>query len=488
MRRLPSISPRSGRLLIALLLAIKLVLGVWNAVVFDGRTPDADYHAERAASGGLATNSLTHDPPGYYLPALAVHRPDDVTELQRARSGEEGELRDATNEPAPRPSRAQKEFRDELLDFLRHTNVVWLSVFYLVWIYWIFPRVLPGFEAWFLASLLLLALPGYQRLGVLAHPDNLFVGAASVAIGAWLFVRARWERDRSVRFGHLALWALAIGVLAATRTFAIVPAVVLSVVLVVYAVRSAQGRPARAVARALALLTVVAVLGAPWYIKLRRSAHEPGREHAVSFLPQFEQDRSGFNPARYYTSFRVGPLLRDDGRASDAPSLDSFLTLLYSDTWGDQWRIFASPRSKPDKEWAIRALLGAALPVLPVSAAFGVAALVAFVERARQLLAERRGASAWERAAALLGAHEAGLVLAAIAGLGLALFVYWQGTAALLPGDNSTVRFNYVASLCPAAIALVMGRAPTPLAFSLASAYFLLLNVVAFPLTMYWPR
>ncbi|HYP91197.1 MAG TPA: hypothetical protein VEQ59_23690, partial [Polyangiaceae bacterium] len=182
MLRVGSITPRTGQLLIALLLLVKLLLLVWNAAVFDGRSFDTEYHADRAVFGGLKASRTTHDGPLYYLPARLAPRPYGVEPIERATAAEEGEPQDVRAERPPRLARAEKAYRAELLDLLRYTNVLWLGAFYGLWIYWLFPRLLRGFQPWFLASLLLLALPGYQKLGVVAHPDNLFAATSALSL------------------------------------------------------------------------------------------------------------------------------------------------------------------------------------------------------------------------------------------------------------------------------------------------------------------
>jgi len=92
-----------------------------------------------------------------------------------------------------------------------------------------------------------------------------------------------------------------------------------------------------------------------------------------------------------------------------------------------------------------------------------------------------------KRVASVLAEIEPELVLLSIIILGAGLFVYWQGGPALLPGKNSTVKFIYIATLFPPAIALAFGRRLKPLTFNLLSAYFLILYVVAFPFAMFWP-
>ncbi len=491
MQRLPAVGPRSGRLLIALLLGIKLLLLLWNAIVFDGKSYDASYHADRAVFAGLRPSSTTHDGPLYYLVAGLVPRSDEVPRISRATTGEEGELDTAAPTKPPRQGREEKAFRAELLDVLRYTNVLWVGAFYLLWIYWLFPRLLPGFRAWFLASLLLLALPGYQKLGAMSHPDNLLLASSAAALGCWLFMRDRWLRagTRVVPWRHLLGFALSIGLLAASRWSAIALVAVLAVLCVVYAVRSSAGRLLALAPRLLASGALIGLLGFSWYGYVRASA--AGREPAtqVSYFPRYNQDRSGFDYAAYYASFRVGQLLGlGDAPEASAPSsmANSFFTLLYSDTWGDEWRAFSSSRAKGAKNTPIRALLGAALPLLPIGfglIALGVASLVRRIRAGDEPPAESATPGSLPRLVEL----EPALVVLAIVALGAAVFMYWQGKPGLFPGDNSTVKFSYVAWLFPPVIALMFTRELRPSVFSLLTGYIFALYVLAFPVAMYWP-
>lgn len=475
----PLLSPRSGRCLIALLLLIKLALLIWNAVVFDGRPYDAGYHADRAVFGGLRPSKTAHDPPLYYLPTLAVGRPDGVDRLTREPTGEDGEGGELPPARQPRMSRAEKTHRAELLGTLRHTNVLWLGLFYAAWLFWSLPRLVSGFQAWFLASLLLLAVPAYQRLGAMSHPDNMFVGMASVATGLWLFLRERWQREKAIEFWQLLLFAASIGIMAGTRWLAIAPAAVLSVVCMIYARRSVGDRLLALAPRVLLLGALICSLSAAWFVHRRATASEPGKEYVASYAPRLDRDRAGFDYARYYTTFHVRRLLDGDGGAS----ADSFPTLIYSEIWGDEWQSFVDPKAKDSKDWPRRVLLACALPVPLLCIVLGVAMLVALVDRLKQAVTD-----AGARTASTKAELEGELVLLALTLLGAGVFVCWQAGPGLLPGDNSSVRFNSIAGVLPPAIALLFARPLRPLAFNLLTPYFVCLFLLAFPLAMYWPR
>ena len=78
-------------------------------------------------------------------------------------------------------------------------------------------------------------------------------------------------------------------------------------------------------------------------------------------------------------------------------------------------------------------------------------------------------------------------MLLGIAGLGCLLYLYWQTGPALLPGKNSTIKFVYVASLVGPTLALLFRHRMRAFTFNLLAGYFLLLNIVALPVAMFWP-
>jgi hypothetical protein len=488
------ISERSGRFVIALLLSVKLVLLVWNAAAFDGRTYDREFHADRALVGGLKPGKTAHSSPAYYLPALTVARPAGVEPRERARMGEEDEARGVPLPRAPRASGAEEQYRADLLTRLRYTNVLWVGAFYLIWIYYAFPRLLRGFRPWFLGSLLLLTLPGYQKLAAMSHPDNMFVGSASVVVAIWLFLRERSQGERaelqarpspsaraavavgSIRFWHLVVFALAIGTMLLARPFAVVPAGVFSVLCVAYLLRSVGGNWLKLAPRLLLLGAIVLLPSLSWYGQLKQASHQRGETYVASYFPNLEKNRAGFDYLHYYGSFHLGQLLGSQVDGIDAAAHDSFFTLLYSEVWGDQWRSFSGATAKDAhaKEWPKRVLLASALGVPWIMLALGGRALWGVVQRRRH--------------EATLAELEPELVLLAVVVLGTVGFLVWQAGPGLLPGDNSTVKFIYIATLFPPAIALVFARDLRPITFSALTGYFLSLYVLAFPVAMYWPQ
>ena len=530
MLRLPMITPRSGRFLITLLVIIKLALLVWNSAVFDGKPYDVGHHSDRALFGGLRPGKMAYNPPPYYFPALLLHKPADVPRVERSSEtiGEDEEAVQSRLERTTPATRAERLFRNKLIAHLRYTNIFWVSLFYLVWIYHSFPRLLNGFQPWFLASLLLLAMPGYQKLGVMTHPDNMFAGMAALSIGVWLSLRQRWQRrglstpaaalapsveaaatttapapsvavaspEQPLALKHLVVFAFVIGLGALTRPFAAVPTAVLSVVAVVYLFRLVGGNWLKLLPRLALVGSIVAVLSLSWYVYRWKMSGEVTNAYRTGYISKFEKRKANFDYLAYYTSLNLKDLILDpsrkmgDGSASvyaDTPLANSFFTLLYSEIWGDQWLYFSGPKMKDNKVVAKRALLTSALLVPPIMLGLFALSLWALVGSIRKKATEVRGSPFLKRVAAVLSEIEPQLVLLSIVVLGAALFIAWQGGPALLPGKNSTVKFIYIATLFPPAIAFAFGRRLKPLTFNLLSSYFFILYVVAFPFAMYWP-
>jgi len=496
--RLPWITPVSGRLLIATLLSIKLLLVVWNAVEFDGKVYDQGHHQDRALFGGLRAGKMAYNPPLYYLPALLVHRPPEVPLVERSTKsvGDDDEAlasREAAKSPA---GPAEKAHKAKLIKLLRGTNVLWDTLIYVGWIGFAFPRLLRGFRAWFLASLLLLLLPGFQKLGVMVHPDNAFASLTTVGVCTWLWVRERWRAGK-LSFKQLLAFAVAAGGVGLTRPFSIVTVGVLSVALLVYLVRLEGWRWPPLLLRGAALLTIVGVLSGSWYVYRWRYTGQITNAYRDHYMERFEKRRPGFSYAHYFTTFHLGELLTSPNRRlgggttsiyANNPEANSFFTLLYSEIWGDHWLYFSGNQAREGKLWPKRTILVTGLALPPIVGLLAVGFAIDVGRRGRRVISERAGRSVGEKLRALLEKLELDLVPLGIAGLGVLLYLYWQTGPALLPGKNSTIKFVYIASLFGPTIAVLFRRRLSTPAFNLLSSYFLLLFIVAFPIAMFWPQ
>jgi hypothetical protein len=495
--RLPFVTPSTGRFLIAVLLCIKLSLLVWNAVVFEGTVYDQAHHQDRALFGGLRAGKMAYNPPLYYLPALLVKRPPEVPLVERSIHGagdddEDAALREAKKSPAGPEEVAHKAKQMKLL---RYFNLLYASLIYVGWICFAFPRILPGFRSWFLASLLLLSIPGLQKLAVMVHPDNAFAGLVTLAVCTWLFVRDRF-RAGTLKFHHLLWFATIAGCVGLTRPFSIAPVAVLTVALMVYLFRLEGRRWLRLIPRAAALLTIVGVLSGSWYIYRWHATGQVTNAYRDRYIETFAKRRPGFDFVAYFTTFYAGELLKAPSRKmaggttnifDNNAHANSFFTLLYSEVWADHWLYFSGKKDREGKLWPKRTVLTLALATPPAVVLLAFGFVRDLVRRSRRALADAKGKNVWARLAGLAKQLEVDFVLLGIAGLGCLLYLYWQTGPALLPGKNSTIKFVYVASLVGPTLALLFRQRLRPLSFNLLASYFLLLFIVALPVAMFWP-
>lgn len=495
--RVPWFTPSSGRLLIATLLIIKLGLLVWNAATFNGKVYDQGHHQDRALFGGLRAGKMAYNPPLYYLPALLVPRPPDVPLVERSTHsvGDDDEAiasREAAKSPAGPSERAHKA---KLIKVLRYTNVFWGSVTYLGFICYAFPRLLRGFRAWFLASLLLLVLPGFQKLGVMVHPDNAFAALTTVGVCVWLWVREHYRAGK-LRFQHLLGFAIAAGAVGLTRPFSVATVAVLTLALCVYLLRLEGLRWSRLLSRGAVLLTVVALLSGSWYFYRWQYTGHITNAYRDRYIETFAKRRPGFDFVHYFTSFHLEELIESPNRRigggttsiyNDNPKANSFFTLLYSEVWADHWLYFSGGQGREGKLWPKRTLLVTGLLLPPILTLIGAGFVVDLVRRARRQLKEQAGQSPWRKLTGLVERLEPSLVPLGIAGLGTLLYLYWQTGPALLPGKNSTIKFVYIASLFGPTIALLFTRRLKVTSFNLLACYLLVLFIVALPVAMFWP-
>jgi hypothetical protein len=502
---LPTITERSGRFIIALLLCAKLMLLGWNAIVYDGVTYQPERHSDRALFGGSKISKLSYDPPLYYLPARLLRRSADVPLVER--SSDERTERARIGKRQKQPSTEERAFRGALLDLLRYTNVLWVGFFYFAWIYYAFPRLLRDRRAWFLASLALLAIPGYQKLAAMSHPDNLFAAASALSVCVWLGLRERWQKaslssDAEVPLSpgpgtrYLTVFALVIGLVGLTRPLALAYIAPLTLVALVYAARFSATRR-QLLGRALLVVTLVGVMSASWYVVRWRQTGVVLASVPTDVSARYEPLRRGFPYAHYFLSLYPAQLWENPnlgfGEAltgTDARSapVNSFPSLLHSEIWGDHWLSFSGPKQKETKAWAKRICISTALLTPFLALALFVAWLGSFAKRAATIWQGGGPTPVVERLRKLGTTLEAELVLAATSALGAALFVWWLTGPALQPGDHSGLKFIHVAAFFPPAIALLLSRTLETLPALLLAGYVLVLFMAAFPVAMYYPR
>jgi len=506
--RIPWLSPSTGKLLVVTLLCVKLLVLAWNAVQFDGSVYDQAHHQDRALFGGLRPGKMAYDPPLYYLPALLIPRPADVPLVERHHKsqGDDEEAIASREAARSRAGPSERRHKARQLKLLRATNVALLAVVYIGFIFYAFPRLLKGFRSWLLASLLLLALPGYQKLAVMVHADNAFACFTTLGICAWLMVRGRWRpfralgqkaRPGKLAFSHLLLFAVVTGMVGLTRPFSVVTVLVLTGAVLLYLVRLEGFRPGRLVPRAVLLISIIGVLSGSWYVYRWHESGAVTNAYRDRYIEKYASRRPGFDWVGYFTTLHVRDLLETPNRKfpnssvsmyANNPHANSFFTLLHSEVWGDHWLYFSSSnRAREGKLWPKRVLLAAALPMLAIGPALSLAYAWDVVRRIRRSWSELSLASRLTKVRELISRFELDLVLLGIAGLGALLYLYWQTGPALLPGKNSTIKFIYIASLCGPAIALLFRRRPSAITFNLLSGYLLVLCLVSLPFVMFWP-
>lgn len=501
MLSVPAIGERSGRTVIGVLLLVKLLLLVWNAYAYDGRSYDAGHHADRAVFAGLKPSALAYDPPLYYLPLKLASWPEGAPRIER-----HAVLDDDDDAPRPkRQSRAERAGRAHLLTLLRYGNVAWMSIFYLGWIGYAFPRLLGRGSSWFLASLMLLALPGYQKVAAMSHPENLLAALSTLSVCSWLALKGKVEqestaaeepspRPRAARPVWLAVFALTVALLGMTRPTALVPVAVFTLLGVVY-VRRSYGPAFRSWApRAALLVTLVATLSGSWYLLRYQRTSALTAFMAEGVAEAARARRPSFDYASYFISFQPRKLLTDPNTTMGdppppehgPPRADSFFTLLYSEVWGDHWLSFSGPKGREGKAWPKRMALGAGLLLPAVLALLTAAGVSRFASQLKSAWRESSGALA-SRLALTAKRLEVDLVLLAWSALGALLFVAWQAGPALLPGEQHSIKFIHIASLVPAAIALLFRTKLDRSTATLLASYLLVTFLAAFPVAMYFP-
>jgi len=460
------ISERLARRILVILLVLKMVFTVFDMIQQGvGYSYDFRHHGWRARSAGLEMGKMAYNPPLYYLPVLPA--------ANVAKYYDHGRPIIADN-PNDESDHAQL-----LLEVVRGFNVIYLLTFYVSWIYFIFPRVTPSRRAWFLASLFLLTLPGYQKASTMAHPDNLLMGLSALATAIWV----RMERLQKTRLRDGLLLGFATALIGLTRPFAIVPVAVLSLFNAVAQVRDAVRAKTRSLVKSLlAAIGRVALIGAltatiagAWYGFRYYETGAIFDAYKESYVDDFQPYKQRFDYAHYYGSFHFLSLLTNPNRnmsGNDRPSENrlgnTFPTIVYSEIWGDHWLYFSGPTQAADpKAWVKRI---AFLVALPLSVAFIAMLAVGLIRTA--VRAVRRRVTSRE------------VLMATMAVLGFGLFVYWQGHAGLLPGKNSTIKFLYFAYVAPYAIATAFGIRPRERTFHLFVGAILLTFVVTVPIAI----
>jgi hypothetical protein len=289
--------------------------------------------------------------------------------------------------------------------------------------------------------------------------------------------------------------ALAIGGVALTRPLAVVFVAVFTLVALVYAARISAGQWQRLVPQTLLVLFVVGVMGGAWYGSRFQHTGAVLASMPEQVVEEQRPLRSSFPYARYLISFYPGLLWEtpnyslgeiEEGADPSTSHANSLFTLLHSEIWGDHWLSFSGPKNRDGKAWAKRVSLLTAVAMPLVMLLLFAAWAFGYVQRSKAWLRETF-ADRLQRARSVAEKLEVELVLLALCTLGAACFLYWQMGVGLTPGDNSSIKFIYVAPFFPPLIALVLSRPLERVVLTLLAAYFLVLYVAAFPVAMFWP-
>jgi hypothetical protein len=483
--------PRSscGRL-VAILLGLKAMVLVFNAATYtSNRQYDPSHHAWRARSAGLEMGKMAYNSPLYYLPLLPF------VDLSRFYQGGQPLLEVPTTKEEARQNL-------QLLDRLRWLNVAYVMGAYLVWICGILPMLTPSRKSWLLGSLLLLALPGIQKAAVMAHPDLLLFFLAPLTF----YLSIRWLSGPPRFRRNLMLAALA-GLTGACRPFAVVPMLICwslnvgsllrpwlaarfperfqalpsAVAPAVAPAPHAAGRPGglwRLGGKLLTISLITASLCSGWWAFRYAHTGHLMNAYADGYVARYQPVKANFDFGHYYGSFYLKSLLKVPSRADigNKPSSahmknNSFWTQLYSELWGDHYLYFSGAKNGVEsKLWVKRGLFVVALP-MSLLLALGI---VTGTLRAAQSALRRR---------VLL---DPTLFMAATFWLGFGLFMYWQGTAGLLPGKNSTIKFLYIAWLVPFAVGTAAAQRISARWFWIVLTCELAVLLFAFPMSQYW--
>ena len=453
---------RRQTIVLAVAITLKLAISLWNYYQFDlVNQYDNSTHMGRIGTCGVYTTDQFYNQPGYYLlscPVMVYSLLGEIDVYDEVL----GPLFQGTSLGTIVSNILEKVSLSSLAKelagpFLQLINVVMIFLFYYIWAYKIFPHFLESGRSAFFASAFLLALPGYQRLVAMTHPDNLLVFSTTLALYFWL----RATRERRVSKRDLIIMALLLGLVSLTRPFAIIPLACLSVAVLVRLWRE-QGSTQFAdvlkavVFRGFLFSALIVAIGASWwgyrYAMLSSPLSTP--MDTGTYWRQFAGRAAEFDYVSYYTTFHAGPLLERPNRylgnstntdATRKASLNnSFFTLLFSDFWGDHWLYFSGAKKITENKTEVkRALLTYSMVLTPFFLILFVVGLV------------RSTGDFWRRQD-----WEIWMAVVGIGLLGFLLFLFWQVTIGLSPGKNSSIKFIYFAYSVPFLVMVMFKAEP----------------------------
>lgn len=463
-----ALPPKVAHLVVAAFLIIKACIVAYNIHTFSTRrTYDPRHHSWRARSAGLEVGRMAYNSPLYYLPGLVWVDASDYFEDGKP-----------TQPPKGTPRRDY-----ETLDKIQWFNAIYVMGALLVWIYGILPLVLSSQRNWFLASMALIAMPGYPKIAAMAHPDVLLVFLSALTF--YLTIR---RLPKKPRFSGNLVLAVLTGLTGACRPFAIVPMSLFWLLNVGMLVRDARAeiKGGARLRSGLAMLGVklaavcliVASLSGAWWVYRYQHTGEVMDAYDHRYVDQYQPLKESFDYGHYYTSFYFGKLLDVPSRADvpkgpgTNPKGNSFWTQLYSDFWGDHYLYFSGSKHGVERKlWPKRVLFVLALPL---SILLWIGVITGTLRALREAI-RRKGVLYPE------------LFMAAAFWGGFLIFVAWQGTAGLLPGKNSSIKFMYIAWAVPFGVGTAAAQPIANRLFWAVLVIELLVAVAALPVSLNWP-
>ena len=443
---------------ITLLLVIQIGIMVWNAAIYPTQEQyDVERHLTAVASGGLRVGIRNFDPPLYYmatLPIIATGKLFDIEILQSL------------------------EF---LIPLMKIYNILILSMFYLLWIYWILPHLLPEKIKQDIAATLLFALPGYEKLAVMIHADNLLTLLTTIFFGLWLYNKLSVQKWRGI-----IAYALLLALIMLTRPFAVVPAGIFTIIFLKMIIQKARDQQLdfRQLTTRLSLfLAIVFIPIASWwgirYLKTGQFINIADPNYYERYAARRKETDFDYY-LTYGISFYFKELLQTPNRNYDAghanvpdrkQSLNNSLwTVTYSDFWGDHWLYFSGPQYIEGKLWPKRILFVYALPIT-------VALTLGFIwGAASEGIAAMK--NKWQITP--LGAASTLVIM------GFGLWVFWQTFIALEPGKNSGIKFIYNAYYIPFAIPVALAKTKSLSVQKTIKIISFLLYFLSLPVSIYW--
>jgi len=445
---------------ISLLLAIQIIIMIWNAIVYPSHEQyDMTRHFTSVANGGLLVSVRNFDPPLYYMFALPFLMIGEFFNIQI--------LKDL----------------NFLIPLMKAYNVLIICFFNLIWIYYIFPRLIYDKLARNIAGILLLALPGFEKIAVMIHADNLFTLLTTLIFAILLNETIDLQSWRGV-----LIFSILLSMVAFTRPFGVVPVAFFGVFWLQKSIRFTKLKlinPKQILFRGIVLLFIVMIpISSWWAIRFQKTAHWIN----ISTPTVHEKYSSRQNSLRYdfyleyLTTFYYKQLIQIPNRyfAEIAPgdstnwvdSLNNSLwTVAYSDFWGDHWLYYSGPKYIEGKLWPKRILFVFALPIT-------VAVFLSFTKNAAlELIKIFRNK---------LSIDYFGLsTLIVIAGFGIWLF--WQTFLALEPGKISTNKFIYNAYYIPFVIPVALANiSKAPRFMAICHVTSIILYMLTLPISIYW--